>query len=81
MCTKVIITFALASLSFILVQGKGNFKTYNNAEREKFMDKKYQIMGRNHAGQQKLENKKTTEIKPQYDPNWESLGFNKLHES
>jgi hypothetical protein len=38
-------------------------------------------MGRNHAGQQKLENKKTTEIKPQYDPNWESLGFNKLHES
>jgi hypothetical protein len=73
MGTKIIITFALAaSLSFILVQGKGNFKTYNNEEREKFMDKKDQSMGHEHA-HKKFENKKTSEIKPQYDPDWESL--------
>jgi hypothetical protein len=69
--------YFIAILTFTIVQGKGNFKSYNNEDREKFVQEHYQ--GRSDLNSQPIHEKVKTKLAnntkqgPRYDPTWESL--------
>lgn len=80
MGNKVVLYHAFLAIFASLVLGEGNFKSYNNVEREKFIQQNHQSI--NEIDSQYLHEKVdrsardlkvSAGIQPKYDPTWESI--------